>query len=320
MANRRIGLNEQSAYNVINKVPVKYLDYLEFNAEPNANKLMPVTSGYRMKRFSTQGPYVGTYTLENVLAPDNIGHFLKWTTGDVSSGVADNSVYLHNFTMAQEIKSFTIEDCRGLTGVESEFLEGCLVKTLTMEAPARESVRYTVEGSYRTEELDTLTNMGALPSLRPLIFAGGSVSLDGALSHVESFTFSWENLIPDDSHDVGSQFMQSIVLEGCNITGGVDLKFLTWDIRKKFYGGSGTATSPQTEDKTYTLILDFLGSSTGESVQTNYEIKITLPAVTLTANPAPVSGRDRLTQRFDWEALYNAGNKIQLWNKVSSYA
>lgn len=321
MANRRLGLNEQSAYGSVNKVPTKYLDYINFSAPPSPNKDLPVTSAYRMKRFSVQGPYGGSYTIENVLAPDNIGHLLKWTTGSVDSGVADNTVYLHNFTMAQELNSFTIEDCRGLTAVESNFLSGCLVKTLTLEAPARETCRYTVEGNYRTEELDTLTPMGTLPSLRPFIFAGGAVNLAGSpLANVEAFTFNWTNTIPDDSHGTGSQFREVIDIEGCEITGTVDLKFLNWAIRKRLYGGSGTATSPQTEDLTQALILDFVGSSTGEGVVTSYELKVTLPAVTLTANEADSSGRDRLTQSFEWEALYNAGNKIELWNKVTSYA
>jgi hypothetical protein len=273
-----------------------------------------------MKRFSAMGAFVGSGTIENILAPDNIGDLLKWTCGNVQSSVANDTVYIHNFTYTQELDSFTVEEWRGITGLNALFLTGCAVKSLTLEAPARETCQYTVEYQYADEELDTATSMGTLNALRPFTFAGGSVSLGGsALGAVEAMRFVWENDIPDDHHETGSNFLQRMQLDDLSITGEIDLKFLNWDVRQELYGGTGTPTEPQSEDDTEAIILDFLAGPTGDGVIPNYNLKITLPVCTLTENPAEVVGRDRLTQRFSFEALWDAGIKIELWNKVVSY-
>jgi hypothetical protein len=323
MANRRVGFKEQSAYGTIDKVPDVYMGYNRFDAVPNPNKELEDTSAYRMPRYSYVQGFIGTITMANPLTPDNVGHLLKWATGSVASVVADNTVYKHTYTFAQELDVFTTEDCRGLTGVESNFLRDCAIRRFTIEAARGGKCSYEWEGQYGYEELDTLTAMGTLPALPILTFAGGAFSLGGSnLAGVEAFSYNIENAIPDDDHDVGSIFKQSLELEGLRIRIEADLKFNTtqnWDLRRALYGGNLAADSPQDQDATQALILYLVGSDTGEGVIQNYEMNITHPAVTVIENPSPVEGRGRGTQRVVLEALYNAGNQIELWNKVTSY-
>lgn len=324
MANRRIGLNQQSAYGSITKVPEKYMGYQRFNAEPNMNKELIETSEYRLPRYVSHGGFVGTTTMSNPAAPDNIGHFLKGVTGSVSSGVADNTVYLHEFTFAQELDPFSIEWNLGLTGVDALFIRDNLIRRFTLEAPRGGACTYEWEGQYGYEETDTGTNMGTLPSLPNFTFAGAQLSYDGSnLASVEAIRFTVDNTIPDGTHDVGSQFLQAAVIDGLDLVTEVDLKFNTtqeWQMRKAMYGGDLAQTSPQEFDGTAALIIYLIGSATGEGTVTNYRLYVTLPAVTITENPHESEGRSRETQRFTCRALHDAGNKIELWNKVTSYA
>jgi len=318
---RWIGIAEQSDYTTANTTPAQSLRYIDLDANPDQGRIIEFESARRMKEISVLGPFIGSGTINLYARPDTIGWFLKWGTGSVTSSQVDSStVYKHDFSLGDSIKPFTTVETTGLSGVESRALEGCLVKSLTFEAPAREVCTLSVELQYAWEELISSPSMGSLSSLRPFVFHDGTIELpDGTtVASVESFSFKWSNSIPDDTHVIGSRQLQTIELEGAEVTVDMDLKFKNWNMRKLFYG-SADASEPQTEEGTTSLDITLTGEETGDASYPNYTLEFSFDNVVVKESTSSRSRRDRLTERVSIEALYSANNLITLYNKTTEY-
>ncbi|RLC80925.1 MAG: hypothetical protein DRI61_04730 [Chloroflexi bacterium] len=323
MGVRWIGIAEESTYGTAVTSPDHSMRYLELDLSPDQQRIIEFESAYREKEQSLLGPFIGSGRLTAYARPDDIGYFLKWLTGSVTSAqVGSSSVYTHTFTLADSVKSFTLTDNRGISGSSgSRACVGCAMKSLTLEAPARGALTFEANIQYQWEELITEPTMGTLSSLRPFMFYDGSITYGGSsLARVEAIRFTWENGMPDDTHCIGSRKLPGIDLEGVEVSFEVDMKLTDWSIRKYFYGASN-ATEPQDEETTYALNVTFTGQPTGESESgaEYYKIELNFPKVVLTENPASVSRRDRMTQRATFVALRDSNNYIKLWNKETSY-
>ena len=328
MGRRWISVAEETAgYGTEASAGEEFLSFINFDVNPDQGKIWTKDSDRREKVNEIMGPFLGTGELEMNARPDAIGHLLKWAFGGCESEVIGTSAaWTHTYTIAEAIKSFTLEEDRGL-GLDNRILLGTLIKELTLEAPARDKVALRAGLQYQFEKLDTAQEVGSISTLRPFVFHDGSITdFNGsALASVEALRFSLINDIPDDTHDLGSRKLPEIVLQGVEPVIEMDMKFKSWAMRQYFYGaqlaGPAEPKEPQDEGRTFNLQFTFNGPPTGETEAGSeyYKLVGTLPAVSLKENPSPIAGRDRLTQRVTMEALYNAGNKLELVNLIESY-
>jgi len=318
---RWAGIAEETTFGTKVATPARSLAFRELDAQPDQGLIDVEESAYREVPLSVFGPFLGSGSLSIFARPDTIGHFLKWTFGSVTSAqIGTSAMYKHTFKIADAIKSFTLSDNRGITGLSSRFLIGTLIRGLTLEAPARELTTLDLDLLYAWEDLATAPTMGTLSPLRPFVFHDGAVELPSgtALARVEAFSAKLENTIPDDTHEVGSRKLPLIILEGAAITGEVELKFESWAMRQRFYGAAA-ATEPQEETATVSMVLKLVGEPTGVVDKPNYEVNVTLPAVILTEQPSTVSRRERLTQTFSFKAMRHVDSRVELFNKDTAY-
>lgn len=319
---RWVDIAEETAYGTENATALASLSYIDLDASPDQGKILDFESESRLKREAIMGPFIGNGSLSLFARPELLGYFLKWVLGAVSSTqIGTGAMYLHSFTSDPDsLKSFSLTDCRELPADKARCLVSCLTKSLTLEAPARGKVTAELDLQYQWEKIVTKPAIGTIETNRPFVFHDGVVKLDDvALANVEAVKLVLGNTIPDDTHELGSRKLPEIYIEGLEWTVEMDLKFKDWSARQKFYGGTGTETEPALEDKLFDIDLEFTGEPTGDLDEPNYKLFVYLPACTIKENPTPTSRRDRLTQRLVFEALFNAGNKIELSNKITSY-
>jgi hypothetical protein len=317
--NKWIGIAEETTYGVKVSTPTKSLTYGTLDLNPDQG-LLEVEESEREISTMVTGPFVGSGSLGLYARPDTIGHFLKWAMGAVTSAQqGGTAVYKHTFTMAETIKSFTLSDNERLSNLDSRFLAGCLIKKLTLEAPARELVTCDLDLLYAWEDLATKPTKGTISVLRPFVFHDLTIlKLATTDFKAESFSINIENDIADDVHDLGSRKITDIVLSGSNIAGEFEMKFKDWTQRKIFYGATN-ATEPQEDVTPQQLEIELTGEATGVTGYPNYKLHIVLPKTLITENPAPASKRERLKQTFSFRAVKDTGTIIELLNKDTSY-
>jgi len=315
---RWVDIAEETAYGTENATPDATLSYVELDAAPDQGRIIEFESSHDMKDISVLGPFLGTGRLSLFARPAAIGYFLNWALGGLASLQQDSgTVYKHTMTQdLDSIKSFTLDDCRELPTDKARRLVSCLIKSLTLEAPARGLLTCEVDFQYQWEKIITKPTVGTFETDRPFVFSGGQVELDDvAVANVEAVRFVMANLVPDDTHELNSRKLPEIAFEGSEWTVEMDLKFKDWAMRQNFYGGTATPTEPQDEEREFKVELLFVGGLTGDATVTNFKCDVTLPKCVIKENPSAVSKRDRLTQRLIMEALYDTGNQVELYNE-----
>lgn len=320
---RWVDIAEETAYGTENATADVSLSYLDLDINPDQGKIAELESGYRLKQESLMGPFVGSGKFSIFARPEALGYLLKWALGKVTTTqVGTSTMYEHVFEQdVDNIKSETLTDSREVGTLARRCL-GALIKSFTLEAPAREKVTAECDMQYQWEKVVTKPTMGTLESLRPFVFHDASVKLDDAsLANVESFRVVLDTSLPDDTHELGSRKLPEIYFEGAEWTVEMDMKFKNWDMRRRFYGATvdGEPTEPQDDERYFDIDIALVGQATGVVDKPNYELDIALPKCYIKENPTPVSRRDRLTQRVVFEALAHSGNKFTLYNKITSY-
>lgn len=317
--NKWAGIAEETTYGTKVTTPAKSLTYGTLDLNPDQG-LLEVEESERQIATMVTGPFKGSGSFGLYARPDTIGHFLKWTMGAVTSAQqGTTTMYKHTFTMAETIKSFTLSDNERLSALDSRILAGCLIKKLTLEAPARELVTCDLDLMYAWEDLEAKPTKGTLSTLRPFVFHDLTIlKLATVDFKAESFSFNIENDIPDDTHDLGSRKITDLLLGGSDITGEFEMKFKSWDQRKIFYGAT-TATEPQEDVTPQQLEITLTGEASGVPAYPNYYVHIVLPKTLITENPAAASKREILKQTFSFRAVKDAGNIVELLNKETSY-
>lgn len=310
---------EEAEYGTLSTETFKCMPYRTLDVQPNQNPIAIEESDERMKTGYMFGGFVDTGNLVLSGRPDNIGWFLKWAMGSVAGGALQTDLYKHVFTQGESIKSFSLEEDVGL-GLDNRFLLGVLSKRLTLESVMNGPMLTTVETQVRKEYLDTSTGIDTVPAIRPFALHDAVVKAPAATTlKAESIRVNIENTIPDDAHTSGSRLLPDISLEGFAINGELDIRFESWAQRQRFYGalvGVDEPTEPQDEVRTVDLGIVWTGPVAATD---SYRLDVTLPAVMLTENPLSTASRDRLKQRLNFEAIYDAGNEIVLYNGLDTY-
>ena len=322
MSARWIDIGEETIYGTAPAEMDKSLAYIDLDFTPDQGRLIDLESAYVMKPVSILGPFVGTGRVVQYARPHAIGYFLKWALGSVTTTqVGSSEMYQHEYTLdLSNIKSFTVQDNRELSDKALQYL-GCLIKTLTLEAPARERVTLEAEIQYRWEKEADKSSMLTLDSIRPFVFHDASITSSGGLtvSNIEAFRFQIAHSRPDDIHEAGSRKLPEIYFESSEWTLEFDLKWKSWAARKNFWAAESSDTEPADEEKEFDVTITLTGAPTEITDKPNYELVISLPRCVVKENPASVSRRDRLTQRLVLEVLDDDNNKITLYNKDSAY-
>ena len=323
MGNRWIGVKEESVYGTKPSwvSGVHYYPVTEYTATPNNNTMPLKESVNLMNAGGILGGFVGEGKLNMYARPDNLPYFLKWLWGNVTT--SGGPVYKHAFTVAEGVKTFSLEYCHGYPAVNSIFALGCVVKRLELAASQTRPGMANFTLQYNTEDdASAASTLGTVPALRPLTLFDATVTSFGETLKCENITVTMERTIPDDSFTSGSRFLPDVSEEGFSITGEFDARFQSLTQRAKFYGGAGASTSPQNDFLTGALTANFLGPVSGGS-PSNYSMNISCPAIAITEIESGTVNRERLRQRLRFEAYSytSAGvaavNEIDLWNTVA---
>lgn len=294
--------------------------YRTLDLQPNQNPIAIEESDERMKTGYMYGGFVGLGTQVLLGRPDNMGWFLKWAMGSVDAGTLQVDLEKHIFTQGEAIKSFTLEEDIG--EADGRYLTGCVMKRLTLESVMNGPMLMTQEIQYNKEELDTSSGIDTMPAIRPFALHDAVVQApSGTTLKAESIRVNIENTIPDDPFTSGSRFLPDISLEGFSINGELELRFESWAQRQRFYGaliaGPAEPVSPQDETRMVDLGIIWTGPVAATD---SYRLDFVLPKVMLLENPVTTTARERLKQRFSFEAIYDAGNEVHLYSADANYS
>lgn len=253
------------------------------------------------------GPYLVSGSLEMIVNPDNITKLLKWLMGAVTSTQdGTNQRWKHEFKPDKTFKSFTLELAPEVE-TKSRQIAGCVVRSLALEAPAREIVTASVDVlGAKDKQIDPSTP--TFSALRPFVFFDGGLSLGGSpVADVEAFTCTLSRDIPDDIHVLGDRWMPDATKRGQRFTveGSMDVAFLTWSLYKRFWGGAAVV-EPALIPAFVALDLNLIGDTLGGSGDyANYACKVNLPRCTLNTSEANFDRRDRIVQSLGFSAVYD---------------
>jgi hypothetical protein len=326
MGNRWIAVKEESSYAAKPTwvSGVKYYPVTEYTPTPNNNTMELKESINLMAAGGILGGFVGEGRLNMYARPDNIPFFLKWLWGATTP--SGGPVYKHTFTVADGVKSFSMEYCHGYPATNSIVAVGNVVKRIELVAAQNRPCMANITTQYNTEDTSAAAStLGSVPGLRPYTLFDATVVSFSETLKCENISITMERTIPDDAHTSGSRFLPDISEEAFAITGEFDARFQSLTQRKKFFGGAGSSDAPQNDFLTGALTCNFLGQLSGGS-PSNYSMNITCPAIAITEIESGTVNRERLRQRLRFQAYsYTSGggaaaNTIELWNNVATLA
>lgn len=234
-----------------------------------------------------------------------LDYALKKDHDDEVVVVECEQVFKHVFTPAQDLKSFLAEVYPGV-GSTARQIVGLALRSLTIEAVARELVTGSFDLLGRKENILPNTTPTFSP-LAPFVFHQASVEIQEVLNgDIEAFRITYENVLADDHFVLGSRFLPRLEPLGLNVTGELDLAFLTWEMYQRFYG-LAAATEIQTILNMVPIMITLTGPITeSEAVgYVNYLLKIELPETYFNTSDANFDRRERTVQNITWTAVYN---------------
>ena len=263
-----------------------------------------------------------TFSWEQWGTPNSIGEILKFTLGDVSSGVITGSEYRHTYSVVEDSPSFTFFIDRGIAISPTKRVAGCKINTLTLECTPRNVLVVSVDGAgkYSDKSASLAVDNDACISFeeepftfKDLIFK--KVAGDGAVvqdESIERFSMSIaKNLTVDKVTANGSYYIGGLPEGMMAITGSFDKEFSDWDEYDAFVA-----------NERWQIEVTYQGASMGVNP---YRLYISLPNTRLSAVPLPeVSGsNERMTGSFEFVGLYKCSEakaiSVILDNTTASY-
>lgn len=216
-----------------------------------------------------------------------------WLLGVLGANVdaGTTGAFTHTYTETDDIPSFTTKTSFELG--TTDFLAaliGCKVETCTITAAVDEAVKFSLDCSYRYENLST-TTIADNPEIEPIFtFAHGSIELpDGTtLAAVQSFELTIVNS-NELVYGVGSRFPTANVAKQREYNFNLTAAFKDQTALLNFFmNGTNSATSPDAGSGTEiaTLELTFINDE-GDILDINLT-GVTLDEETLTQNVGEV--------------------------------
>ena len=227
----------------------------------NAERIYGV--GARNATATVNKQYGGSFTISGVLTN------AYWLLGVLETNQNGGSVgaYTHTYTETNILPSFTTTTSfeLGTTDFASDLI-GCVINTCTISAAINEALKFSLEGTYRYENLGT-TKLGDLADVEPIFtFAHGSIEMpDGTdIAAVQSFELTIVNNA-EPVYGVGSRFMTKVVAKNREYNFTMTAAFNDYtDLLTYFMNGTATATTPHAGSGTEiaTLELTFTNDDT----------------------------------------------------------
>ncbi len=173
----------------------------------NAERIWGV--GERNATATINKQYGGTLTISGILSNP---YWLLGVLG-VNNDAGDPGAYTHTYTEANILPSFTVELGieLGDTDFDSEVV-GCVINTCTISAAVNEPVRFSLECSFRYENLG-VTKLSDIADVEPVFtFAHGSIEMpdETTIAAVQTFELVINNNA-EPVYGVGSRFMTGVV-------------------------------------------------------------------------------------------------------------
>lgn len=207
----------------------------------NAERIYGV--GARNATATVNKQYAGSLTVNGVLSN------AYWLLGVLGTNTDGGGVgaYTHTYTEANILPSFTTKTSfeLGTTDFVSALI-GCVVNQCTISAAINEALKFSLECSYRYENLST-TAVANNPDVEPIFtFAHGSIELpDGTdIAAIQSFELTIaENAEP--IYGVGSRFMTGVAAKNREYNFSCTAAFNDYTaLLTRFMNGTASATAP----------------------------------------------------------------------------
>jgi hypothetical protein len=214
---------------------------LSISRSNNAERIYGV--GSRNASATINKQFAGSFSVNGALSN---AYWLLGVLG-ANADAGTTGAYTHTYTEANILPSFTIK-----TGFElgtTDFLSaliGCVVNQCTITAAVNEALRFSLEGTYRYENLST-TLISNNVDVEPIFtFAHGSIEMpDGTdIAAIQNFELTIvENAEP--VYGVGSRFMSAVVAKNREYNFSMTAAFNNYTaLLTYFMNGTASASAP----------------------------------------------------------------------------
>ena len=207
----------------------------------NAERVYGV--GARNATATINKQYGGTMTISGILSN---AYWMLGVLGANAEGGGDEA-YTHTYSELDILPSFTTDlgfDL-GTTDFQSEVI-GCVINTCTISAAVNEALKFSLDCSFRYENLGE-TKSSDIPCVEPVFtFAHGSIEMpDGTtIAGIQSFELTINNNA-EPVYGVGSRFMSGIVAKKREYNFSCTAAFNDYtDLLTYFMNGTSSASAP----------------------------------------------------------------------------
>jgi len=255
----------------------------------NAERIYGV--GARNATATVNKQYGGELSITGMVSN---AYWLLAVLGANSDGGSEDA-YTHTYTEANILPSFTTKTTMELGTTDfSSALIGCVANSLTITAAVNEALKFTLDATYRYENIGT-TFLADNVDVEPIFtFAHGSIEMpDGTtIAAVQSFELNIVNNA-EGVYGVGSRFMTGVVAKNREYNFTMTAAFNDYtDLLTYFLNGTNTASAPDAGSGTEiaTLELTFTNDD-GDILDINLT-GVHLNEETLPQNPTEVIKED----------------------------
>ena len=229
----------------------------------NAERIFGV--GARNATATVNKQYGGAFTVSGALSN---AYWLLGVLG-TNNDAGTTGAYTHTYTEADILPSFstTVSFELGTTDFASDLI-GCVINTCTISAAVNEALKFSLEGSYRYENLGT-TKTADIPCVEPIFtFAHGSIEMpDGTtIAAVQSFELTINNNA-EPLYGVGSRFMTGVVAKNREYNFTMTAAFNDHtDLLTYFMDGTNSSIAPSAGSGTEIATLELTFTNDGGDI------------------------------------------------------
>ena len=229
----------------------------------NAERIYGV--GARNATATVNKQYGGAFTINGALSN---AYWLLGVLG-TNNDAGTTGAYTHTYTEADILPSFstTVSFELGTTDFASDLI-GCVINTCTISAAVNEAIKFSLEGSYRYENLGT-TKTADIPCVEPIFtFAHGSIEMpDGTtIAAVQSFELTINNNA-EPLYGVGSRFMTGVVAKNREYNFTMTAAFNDHtDLLTYFMDGTNSSIAPSAGSGTEIATLELTFTNDGGDI------------------------------------------------------
>ncbi len=219
----------------------------------NAERVFGV--GARNATATVNKQFGGSLTVTGVLSN---AYWLLGVLG-VNNDTGESGAWIHTYTEADILPSFTTTTSFELGDIDfATDLIGCVINSCTISAAVNEALKFSLECTYRYENLGE-TKLNNLADTEPVFtFAHGSIEMpDGTkIAAVQSFELTINNNA-EPVYGVGSRFMTGVVAKNREYNFSMTAAFNDYtDLLTYFMGGTNSASAPAAGNSTNIATLE----------------------------------------------------------------